>query len=239
MNLKNLLLIAFIGIFAMACSQNTNMGKDVKLKSQVDSASYALGADVGTHLNDRNGVDMINYEAFMNGFTDAFKGEEKKLSEEEISSTIQTFLTQAREERNQKILEEGREFLAENKKKEEVKVTESGLQYEVIKEGTGVSPDANDTVKVHYVGKHLDGNVFDSSVERGQPAEFPLNRVIPGWTEGVQLMKEGAKYKFYIPTERAYGKRVRQGSEIKPNEALIFEVELLEVKKVKGNQAQE
>ena len=136
-----------------------------------------------------------------------------------------------REKSNQKNLKEGQEFLKKNKKKEGVKTTESGLQYKVIEEGKGDSPGEYDTVKVHYTGTNIDDEVFDSSKKRGKPVEFPVDRVIPGWTEGLQLMKEGAKYKFFIPAELAYGKRAPRGSDIEPNETLIFEVELLEVKR--------
>ncbi len=134
------------------------------------------------------------------------------------------FSTQA-----QSAKEKGEQYLAENAKKETVKTTASGLQYEVLTEGTGKSPSATDTVKVHYRGTLIDGTEFDSSYSRGEPAEFPLNRVIPGWTEGVQLMKEGAKYRFVIPSQLAYGSR-GAGPVIGPDETLIFEVELLEVK---------
>ena len=125
-------------------------------------------------------------------------------------------------------LEAGRAFLAENRQRDGVTETESGLQYEVVEEGDGASPDANDVVQVHYEGTRLDGSVFDSSYERGQPATFPLNQVIPGWTEGVQLMQEGATYMFYIPADLAYGERGAGGT-IGPNEVLTFKVELLEV----------
>jgi len=233
MNLKNVFIIAFIGLFAVSCSQNANMGKDVKLKSNLDSASYALGADVANHLKNNNGVDELNYKAFLNGVQDAFNEKELKLEEEKLSSTIQSFLAESKKKRDQKTLKEGQEFLEKNKKKEGIQVTESGLQYKVIEEGTGISPTPKDTVRVHYVGKHINGEVFDSSKENGEPIEFPLNRVIPGWTEGLQLMKEGAEYKLFIPSDIAYGERVRPGGPIKPNEALIFEVELLEVKKSK------
>ena len=127
-------------------------------------------------------------------------------------------------------LEKGEAFLAENAKKEGVKTTASGLQYKVLKEGTGKSPKDTDTVQVHYKGTLLDGTEFDSSIKRGQPAEFPLNRVIPGWTEGVQLMKEGAKYQFTIPSKLAYGERGTPGGPIPPNSTLVFEVELLSIK---------
>jgi FKBP-type peptidyl-prolyl cis-trans isomerase FkpA len=126
--------------------------------------------------------------------------------------------------------EKGEAFLKENSTKEGVKTTASGLQYKVLKEGTGKSPKATDTVEVHYKGTLLDGTEFDSSIKRGQPATFPLNRVIPGWTEGVQLMKEGAKYQFTIPSKLAYGERGTPGGPIPPNSTLIFEVELLSIK---------
>ena len=129
----------------------------------------------------------------------------------------------------QTALEKGVQFLAENAKKPEVKTTASGLQYEVITEGNGKSPKATDTVLVHYRGTLLDGKEFDSSYKRNEPIEFPLNRVIPGWTEGVQLMKEGAKYRFYIPSQLAYGSRGAGGA-IGPDETLIFDVELLKVR---------
>jgi FKBP-type peptidyl-prolyl cis-trans isomerase len=126
-------------------------------------------------------------------------------------------------------LEKGEKFLAENGKRDGVKTTHSGLEYEVITEGAGKSPKATDTVLVHYSGKLLDGTEFDSSYKRGEPIEFPLNQVIPGWTEGVQLMKEGSKYRFFIPSKLAYGKRGAPGA-IGPDETLIFEVELLKVR---------
>ena len=126
--------------------------------------------------------------------------------------------------------EKGEAFLAENAKKEGVKTTASGLQYKVLKEGTGKSPQKTDTVQVHYKGTLLDGTEFDSSYKRGQTIEFPLNGVIPGWTEGVQLMKEGAKYQFTIPSKLAYGERGTPGGPIPPNSTLIFEVELISVK---------
>jgi FKBP-type peptidyl-prolyl cis-trans isomerase len=232
MKIRNLLLIGFIGLFAAACSNNAgNFTGKSKLKTKQDSASYALGSNVANSLSSRSGVENLNYTAFINGMKDVFEDKELKIEKGTQNTVIQNYLSGLREKRNQKNLKEGQEFLKKNKKKEGVKTTESGLQYKVIEEGKGDSPGEYDTVKVHYTGTNIDDEVFDSSKKRGKPVEFPVDRVIPGWTEGLQLMKEGAKYKFFIPAELAYGKRAPRGSDIEPNETLIFEVELLEVKR--------
>lgn len=234
MNLRNLLVLSVLVLFIGACGNNGNLGSNAKMESELDTVSYALGADVAKSLKDRNGLEEINYQAFVKGMREAFEQETLSMSDAERRNRIRTYLKQLSQRRNKENLKEGQEFLAENKKDDEVSVTESGLQYQVIEEGSGISPDPNDTVRVHYIGKTIDGETFDSSVDRGKPASFPVNGVIPGWTEGLQLMKEGAKYKFFIPTDLAYGTRVRPGGKIEPNEALIFEVELLEVTKVPG-----
>ena len=235
MNFRNLLVLAVLVVFIGACSKSTNIGKSAKIESELDTVSYALGADVANSLKSRNGVDELSYAAFMKGMQQVFDGEEVMLDDSERQSKIRAYLQELSQKRNQENLEAGKKFLEENKSKEGVKVTESGLQYKVLEEGSGISPDANDTVRVHYVGKTIDGEVFDSSRERGEPAEFPVNRVISGWTEGLQMMKEGAQYKLFIPTDLAYGTRVRPGGKIEPNEALVFDVELLEVTKVEGD----
>ena len=196
---------------------------------------YALGSDVGRNLKRQN-FDF-DTAAFLAGFKAAFTGSESKMTEEEIGTALQEFqtemITKMAEERQKQAAENketGDKFLAENKTKEGVKTTESGLQYIVEKEGEGESPAAEDIVEVHYRGTLLDGTEFDSSYKREQPAKFPLNRVIKGWTEGVQLMKKGAKYKFFIPPELAYGEG-GAGEQIGPNSTLIFEVELLSFEK--------
>ncbi len=228
MKIKNLLLLITGSVIILSSCGQTMTG-NAKIKTDLDTLSYALGADIGNSLKNAK-IEEINYKAFLNGLTDAIEEKEFKMKEEEIKPYIQKFFTELREKGLADNLEEGRAFLEENKTREGVIVTESGLQYEIIEEGTGKSPSALDIVVCHYHGTLIDGTVFDSSVEKDKLFETPLNRVIPGWTEGMQLMKEGAKYKFYIPTELAYGQRVRPGGVLEANMALIFEVELFEVK---------
>jgi FKBP-type peptidyl-prolyl cis-trans isomerase len=234
MKFRNVLIVAILVIFIGACNKGANIGKNAKIQSELDTVSYALGADVAKSLQTRNGVDELSYSAFMKGMREVFDGEEVMLDDNQRRNKIRSYLQQLSQKRNQENLKQGQEFLEKNKEKEGVEVTGSGLQYKVIKEGAGISPDANDTVKVHYVGKTIDGATFDSTKENGDPISFPVNRVIKGWTEGLQLMKEGAHYKLYIPTDLAYGEQVRPGGKIEPNEALIFDVELVEVIPAEG-----
>lgn len=226
-----------VSMFFCACG-NCAEGNITKEKIDSDKQvkfGYALGSDVGRNLKRQN-FDF-DTAAFLAGFEAAFTGSESKMTEEEIGTALQEFqtemITKMAEERQKQAAENketGDKFLAENKTKEGVKTTESGLQYIVEKEGEGESPAAEDIVEVHYRGTLLDGTEFDSSYKREQPAKFPLNRVIKGWTEGVQLMKKGAKYKFFIPPELAYGEG-GAGEQIGPNSTLIFEVELLSFEK--------
>ena len=225
---KNLFL-ALIGlVFLFSSCSNNNFNPNSKLTTDLDSVSYAIGVDIANSLTSA-GVEEVNYDAFFDGLKNSIEGNDLKIDKESIKPIIQKYFTDIRIKKLAENLEEGRAFLEKNKEKEGIIVTESGLQYEVIEEGTGKTPTATSKVKCHYHGTLIDGTVFDSSVERGEPMDFVLNRVIPGWTEGVQLMKEGAKYKFYIPTELGYGERVRPGGKIEGNMALIFEVELIEV----------
>ncbi len=197
-------------------------------------ASYGIGLNFGRSLKG-DGVEL-DVERFMAGLKAAYGDGEPELTDAQIRVAMQAFQLQVREAQRAKAeadakknAEEGEKFLAANAKKKGVKTTKSGLQYKVVEEGTGASPKATDVVKVHYHGTLIDGTVFDSSVERESPATFPLNRVISGWTEGLQLMKVGGKTTFYIPSELAYGKNPRPGGPIGPNSALVFEVELLEI----------
>lgn len=199
-----------------------------------DRISYALGLSMGNNFRS-SGIQKINFQDFADGVAAVFNGAKPKMSYDEAKEEIRKFFT-AMEERqraesakmaevNQKA---GEAFLAENGKRAEVRTTASGLQYEVLAEGAGESPKASDRVEVHYTGKLIDGSVFDSSVERGTPATFGVTQVIPGWVEALQLMKPGAKWRLYIPSDLAYGQQ-GAGNIIGPNSTLIFDVELLKV----------
>ena len=193
----------------------------------MDTTSYSLGVVLSQNLKSQ-GFDTIDASSLAKGFEEGFAGT-ANITPEQANQYIQQYLRKAAESAGAEARQEGEAFLAQNAKRPEVHTTASGLQYEVLQEGSGASPSATETVEVHYHGTLIDGTVFDSSVDRGETIEFPLNRVIPGWTEGVQLMKEGAKYRFFIPYDLAYGP---QGSPptIPPYAALIFDVELFSVK---------
>lgn len=193
----------------------------------MDKLSYAWGMALGQQLR-AMGVTDLNKQDFYEAVGAAFDGKETRMSPEDANKLIQEYLQELTAKKESQIKAVGEKFLRENGKKENVRTTASGLQYIVEKEGTGISPVATDEVTVHYTGKLLDGAVFDSSVTRGEPATFPLNRVIPGWTEGVQLMKEGGKYTFFIPSDLAYGPQGVPNA-IPPHSTLIFDVELIKV----------
>jgi len=215
--------------FTVACAQGV---KDVELKTFDDSVSYSIGADIARNFKAQE-MD-INNDAFVNGFVDVASEGDVKITEDQALAVLTKYQQVMSEKMQAKAnaaaeenLAKGEAFLAENKTKEGVKVTESGLQYKVITLGSGKKPLATDKVKVHYKGTLIDGEEFDSSYKRGTPIEFPLSGVIKGWTEGVQLMPVGSKYEFYIPADLAYGQRAPES--IGPNQTLIFEVELLDI----------
>src|SRR5216684_481002 len=210
------------------------------LKDSKDKVSYSIGLDIGSTLK-RQKVD-VNADALVAGLRDAISGAKPLMTDEEIKQTMMAFSkeltekqTAATKEAAQKNAAAGEKFLAENKNKPGVKTTASGLQYKVIKEGTGPIPKPTDTVVTNYRGTLINGTEFDSSYKRGQPATFPLNGVIKGWTEALQLMKVGSKYQLFIPANLAYGEQGRPG--IPPSSALIFEVELMDVKSPQAGDA--
>jgi FKBP-type peptidyl-prolyl cis-trans isomerase FklB len=204
-----------------------------EVKGENDRISYSVGYQVGGDFK-RQGVDL-NPELLVKGVQDAMKGAKPLMTQQEMNKTLvdlkRKVVAAQREEQKkaaEKNLAEGKKFLEENKKKEGVTTLPSGLQYKVIEKGTGASPKKTDSVTVHYKGTLIDGTEFDSSLKRGKPATFRVDRVIPGWTEGLQLMKPGAKWRLFIPANLAYGER-GAGSRIGPNSALVFEVELISV----------
>lgn len=230
-------LIAASVLALTACNQETKQA-DVKLETLAEQQAYGIGASVGNFLNqdlaDKKDIGIeLDQALLMRGFEDALAGnakiDDEKIREvlTELDSAVQTKQEEKSKVESEKSKAEGEAFLVENANKEGVTVTESGLQYEVMSEGEGAKPVATDIVKVHYKGTLLDGTEFDSSYSRNEPTTFPLNRVIPGWTEGLQLMPVGSKYKFTIPSDLAYGER--DLGKIPANSTLVFEVELLEI----------
>ncbi len=215
---KIILVAMFVVLFTTTLKAQ---GGKVNLESKLDSVAYVLGGELakifGEDLKD------VNFDALKAGALDAQAGV-NKLEGTNVNSLMQSYAN----EKAEKMKAKGEAWLAENAKKEGVTTTASGLQYEVITEGDGPQPTATDKVTVHYHGTIIDGTVFDSSVERGKPATFGLNQVIKGWTEGVQLMKTGSKYRFFIPSDLGYGAN-GQGGVIGPYEVLIFEVELISI----------
>ena len=209
-----------------SCSQ-AQPSQTSKLSTQMDSVSYALGVLFATNMKSE-GMTEISSEALASGFT-AVMNDNATIDPTEADAIVREAMTAAKEKASAVDKAEGENFLAENAKKDGISVTESGLQYHHETEGTGESPNASDKVTVHYKGTLLDGTEFDSSYKRGEPISFPLNGVIPGWTEGLQLMKVGGKTTFYIPQDLAYGARPNPGGPIPPFAALIFEVELIEI----------
>jgi FKBP-type peptidyl-prolyl cis-trans isomerase FklB len=210
------------------------MRKVGSLVTEMDKVSYAIGVQLGTNFK-KQGID-IKIDKFIQGLKDATAGKKLELTEAEIQQTMMSFSQRMRAQQQEKQkadaaknIAAGKVFLAANAKKEGVKVLPSGLQYKVIKKGTGKTPTAADKVKTHYRGTLIDGKEFDSSYKRGKPAEFGVKNVIKGWTEALQLMKEGGKWELYIPSNLAYGERGNRG--IPGNSTLIFEIELIEIVK--------
>ncbi len=243
---KVLMLVAVAALFASSCQEPKPAAEKeitkADLKTEDDRVSYSVGFSMGSSF--KQDELKINLEILQQGMEDGFTGSKQLLDEEEVKKTMMGFKEKMRAKKQAEYMErmeerrkqgeankeKGRQFLEENKAKEGIVTLESGLQYKILNKGTGASPKPTDTVKCQYRGTTIDGKEFDSSYERGKPATFAVNRVIKGWTEGLQLMKEGGKWQFFIPSELAYGER-GAGNNIGPNEVLIFEVELLEIEK--------
>ncbi|MCX6148454.1 MAG: FKBP-type peptidyl-prolyl cis-trans isomerase [Candidatus Kapabacteria bacterium] len=234
--MKLRIILATIAIFSLiSCNKSTEVKS---LKSKNDSISYAIGMSIGQSFKAQKLDSIVNLDIVKSAINDAlFLDSTKALLKKDdlqkvfasLQEAVQAKAMKEQAEKGKEALKIGADFLAKNKTNPKVKVTASGLQYEIIKEGTGKKPNLESTVKVHYTGSLVSGKVFDSSVDRGQPIEFPLKGVIPGWTEGLQLMSVGSKYKLYIPSALGYAEKGVGNGLIGPNETLIFEVELLDV----------
>ncbi len=202
--------------------------KNNKMTEEINAVSYCVGMSVAGSLMQQD-LETINPEALAEAIADTFAGKTPKYAPDEANAIIQKYLQRVGEEKFVQYKTEGEAFLAENKNKAGVTTTDSGLQYEVLEAGSGAKPSESDTVEVHYHGTLIDGSVFDSSVERGAPATFGVHQVIKGWTEALQLMPVGSKYRLYIPQDLAYGTHPHPGGPIKPYMALIFDVELIAI----------
>jgi FKBP-type peptidyl-prolyl cis-trans isomerase len=242
--MKTIKFLVVCGVMISLISCNNQGVTKKSLNSELDSVSYALGLDMGIKV--KSNFSDIEKELFIQGFHNAIDSSNMLIEGQNVNAILNKFfqkrqqeaMAKKREEAANKaevdfaeVKKEGEKFMEENKSVSGVKITESGLQYIVMKEGSGEKPTATSKVSVHYHGTLTDGTVFDSSVDRGTPAEFGVSQVIKGWTEGLQLMNVGSKYKFFIPQELAYGATPRQGGAIKPFMPLVFEVELLGIVK--------
>ena len=199
----------------------------MKDTDELDKVSYSLGLSIASNLIS-SGVTTINAEAFIDGLNVVFSGKMPEIMPDEANNILQDYFDKLQQAKGQEAKAEGEKFLAENKKKEGVVALPSGLQYKILTAGNGPKPKASDTVKCHYEGRLINGTVFDSSIRRNEPAEFPVSGVIAGWVEALQLMPVGSKWQLYIPSELAYGTH-GAGQSIGPNQTLIFDVELLAI----------
>jgi FKBP-type peptidyl-prolyl cis-trans isomerase FkpA len=232
-----ILAAALVALLAVACAPKDGASGTSSLSTDQEKFGYAIGVDIGKSLSQAQVKEDLDVVALVDGIEETLAGKEPRLDDEtrekvkmEMSRRVQERQQAERTAKAAAAKEAGEKFLAENGKRDGVKTTASGLQYEIVAEGTGAAPTAADKVTVHYKGTLIDGTEFDSSYSRGQPVTFPLANVIPGWTEGLQLVKTGGKAKLYIPSSLAYGER-GAGPKIGPNETLVFEVELVSIEK--------
>lgn len=225
--MKNILFLSAAMAFSLYTSAQTKPGIRTEIKTQLDSASYAFGASIANDLKSR-GVTKLDYSLVAQAMKDVFADTDPVLNQEKCQEVIMKYLSEIDKQKFEANIAEANKFLADNQKKAGIITLPSGLQYEVLLPGSGPKPVGSDEVTVHYKGSLTNGNQFDSSYDRGEPTTFTLNQVIPGWTEGLQQMPLGSKYRFYIPYALAYGER-GAGKDIPPYSTLIFEVELIKI----------
>lgn len=223
--MKNIIFLSSLILFIACKTEKTN--KTANLITELDSVSYSLGVNIGENIKTQ--FEDINLDNFEAGIKDVLeKDVEAKISDNQAQAIIQSYFSKKQQKQSESVIEEGINFLRENGKREGVTTLASGLQYEIINDGIGPKPTIEDNVTTHYHGTLIDGTVFDSSVDRGEPASFPVGGVIKGWTEALQLMAVGSKWKLYVPYDLAYGER-GAGPQIGPYSTLIFDVELISI----------
>lgn len=237
---KSTILSGLVGLgLLVACTPGSaGVANKKSLTTEKEQASYSIGVDLARSVERIEDIDsVLDMAVLFQGFNDKVTGKELLLADSARMAVLQEFGKKLYEESKKKATAKASEYLETNKAKEGVKVTESGLQYRVITEGKGPKPTKDDVVTAHYVGKLVDGTEFDSSIKRGKPVDFPVTRVIPGWTEALQMMPVGSKWELVVPPELGYGERVRPGGKIPPNAVLVFEVELVAIKDAKATSA--
>jgi FKBP-type peptidyl-prolyl cis-trans isomerase len=227
MKITKLVLLAASMLAVVSCNNQNRSGK-ASLDNEIDTISYCFGVSMGNNFK-QGGLDTVDPYIMADAISEVYADKETKFTVTQANQILQQYFSKLQQKKAQKNLEEGEAFLEQNKTKDSIQTTESGLQYKIIEEGNGPVPQSGDKVKVDYTGSLVDGTVFDSSVERGQPLEISVDRVIPGWSEALKMMPVGSHWKLYIPADLAYGERPPRGSSIEPNMTLIFDVKLLSI----------
>lgn len=229
--------VVALGMLAACTPKANGVASKTELKDDREKASYSIGVDLARSIERIEDADsVLDISVLFQGFNDKVNGKELLLDDTTRVKVLNEFGKKIMEGQKTKAIAKAKEYLEKNKAKEGVQVTASGLQYKILKAGTGPKPTKDDVVTAHYQGKLIDGTEFDSSIKRGKPIDFPVTRVIPGWTEALQLMPVGSKWELVVPPELGYGERVRPGGKIPPNAVLVFEVELLAIKDPKAAQ---
>jgi len=223
-------LVVLVGLLGVILTSCNKPNYNVKVTTETDSVSYLIGIAYGKQLKSGGEFTTLNIDALAKGMNEAFNGDSIKLTDAELNGLLNIYFQKMQKKVSDKNLKDGQEFLAKNKSKQGVITLPSGLQYQVIKEGTGPMPDSSSLVTAHYTLYHIDGKQVETTA-KGEPAKFKVTQVIPGWTEALLKMRVGSKWKLFVPTELGYGEKVGRGSPLKANEALIFDVELMNIEK--------